>query len=182
MSAPHQQTMKQELGQLIVGFVDGVSNLYAMRDSENQPIEDDGPVVLTQQLCLLRGREFGKLLGFYKDRVVACWGEIAVRRLESEHAALRHASLNEPDLKKSFAVLTDSCAFEPAWRLVKDRFPTLEAFSGALATLFPNTSAVESDFSILGWEKDEYRQSMTDLSLEGVMQAKQYDEIKKLIS
>jgi len=32
-----------------------------------------------------------------------------------------------------------------------------------------NTASVEYDFSILGWEKDEYRLSMMDLALEGVM-------------
>ena len=41
--------------------------------------------------------------------------------------------------------------------------------------MFPNTASVKSDFSILGWEKDEYRKSLTDLSLEGVMQCKQYE-------
>lgn len=48
-------------------------------------------------------------------------------------------------------------------------------FYGGLASLCPNTASVESDFSILSWEKDEYRLSMTDLSLEGIIQCKQYE-------
>ena len=31
---------------------------------------------------------------------------------------------------------------------------------------------VESVFSILSWEKDEYRKSLIDLSLEGIIQCK----------
>jgi hypothetical protein len=30
------------------------------------------------------------------------------------------------------------------------------------------SASVESDFAILGWEKDEYCLSLTDLSLEGL--------------
>ena len=55
-------------------------------------------------------------------------------------------------------------------------------FVGELPAVFANTASVESDFSILGWERDEYRLSMTDLSLEGVLHCKQYDAIEKLAS
>lgn len=41
--------------------------------------------------------------------------------------------------------------------------------------MFTNTASVESDFSVLGWKKDEYRMSLTNLSLEGIMQCKQFD-------
>ena len=68
-------------------------------------------------------------------------------------------------------------SFEEAWAIVKGRFEILMDFCGGLASLFPNTSSVESDFSILSWEKDEYRLSMTDLSLEGIMHCKQYEQL-----
>jgi len=38
-------------------------------------------------------------------------------------------------------------------------------------TVFSNTATVESDFSGSKKEKDEHRKSLTDLSLEGAMQA-----------
>ena len=47
--------------------------------------------------------------------------------------------------------------------------------------MFVNIVFVESGFSILGWEKDEYRFSLTDLSLEEIMQSKQYELLKSLI-
>ena len=49
-----------------------------------------------------------------------------------------------------------------------------------LATTFPGTSTVESDFLVLEWEKDEYRPILSDLSLEGILQAKQATELKKI--
>ena len=46
--------------------------------------------------------------------------------------------------------------------------------------VFPNTTTIESDFSILGWEKDEYRKSLTDLSLDGIIQCKQFELLPSL--
>ena len=47
--------------------------------------------------------------------------------------------------------------------------------------VFANMASVESDFSILGWGKDEYRLWLTDLSLEGIMQPKQHELLKSLV-
>jgi hypothetical protein len=50
-------------------------------------------------------------------------------------------------------------------------------FCGGLATIFPGTTTVESDFSVLNWEFDEYRSALTESSLEGIMQAKQFEKL-----
>jgi hypothetical protein len=47
-------------------------------------------------------------------------------------------------------------------------------YCGVVATLFPGTSSVESDFSILRWEKDLFPKRLSNFGLEGVMQAKQF--------
>jgi hypothetical protein len=49
-----------------------------------------------------------------------------------------------------------------------------------LATTFPVTSTLESGFLVLGWEKDECRKMLSDLSLEGILQAKQAKGLKKI--
>jgi hypothetical protein len=45
-------------------------------------------------------------------------------------------------------------------------------FCGGLANAFANTTSVELDFSILKWEKNDFRQLMMNLTLEGIFQAK----------
>jgi len=55
-------------------------------------------------------------------------------------------------------------------------------FFGGLASVFPVTSTVESDFSIIGYEKDDYRQALTNFSLEGVMQCKQFELLGKIMA
>ena len=49
-----------------------------------------------------------------------------------------------------------------------------------MAAAFPGTSNVESDFSIVKWEKDVTRMSLSDFSLEGILHAKQYIKIYNL--
>jgi hypothetical protein len=60
------------------------------------------------------------------------------------------------------------------WDDLKGHFEHLQMFCGGLANAFTNTTSVESDFSILKWEKDDFRQSMMNLTLEGIFQAKQH--------
>jgi hypothetical protein len=50
----------------------------------------------------------------------------------------------------------------------------LRQFCAGIATVFLGTSTVESDFGVLNWEYDDFRSSLTDFSLEGVMQCKQF--------
>jgi hypothetical protein len=54
------------------------------------------------------------------------------------------------------------------------------AFLGGLATTFANTIAVESDFSILKWEMDEFCTCLMHLSLEGIFETKQRPILQSL--
>ena len=76
---------------------------------------------------------------------------------------------------------TSECeTFAAAWSWLNKEYPLLVTFAGGLATTFPGTITVELDFLVLGWEKDEYRTMLSDLSLEGILQAKQATELKKI--
>ena len=44
----------------------------------------------------------------------------------------------------------------------------------------PNRATVESDISVIGREKSDDWHDLTDFSLEGILNAKQYNDIKKL--
>jgi hypothetical protein len=64
---------------------------------------------------------------------------------------------------------------------LQNHFKHLKEFCGGLATAFPGTSSVESDFSIVTWEKDDCRTSLTDMSLEGSFHSKQFDKISSIV-
>jgi hypothetical protein len=63
--------------------------------------------------------------------------------------------------------------------LLGDRFTPLRDFAGGLATVLPSAATVESDFSLMKWEKNKFRSVQTDLSLEGILHYKQYEAILK---
>jgi len=63
-------------------------------------------------------------------------------------------------------------SFDDAWDYASGWFGHLQLFCGGLATVFANTTLIESDFSILKWEMDENRTCLMHLSLDGVFQAK----------
>jgi hypothetical protein len=63
---------------------------------------------------------------------------------------------------------------------LRGRFEELVDFAGGLATIFPRTATVESDFSVIGWEKYIYRSALTDFSLEGWLHARQFDRLRRL--
>ena len=70
-----------------------------------------------------------------------------------------------------------SATFEQAWQVYKVEYPQLYAFACGMATMFPTTATVESDFSVLKWEKNSHRLRLDDLSLAGIMHSKQYNRL-----
>jgi hypothetical protein len=73
--------------------------------------------------------------------------------------------------------------FADVWSaLGSNGFQNLNAFSGGIATLFPGTCTVESDFSVLRWEKDNHRKSLSDFGLEAILQSKPFHRLQQLSS
>ncbi|KAH9563585.1 hypothetical protein CY35_05G133100 [Sphagnum magellanicum] len=83
---------------------------------------------------------------------------------------------------KAFSIdsFDDSAAYRDAWTSLHNTYPLLEKFVGGLATIFPGTSTVESDFSVVKYEKNKNRMSLTDASLKGILHAKQYRRMHNL--
>jgi hypothetical protein len=52
---------------------------------------------------------------------------------------------------------------------------------GGLANAFANTTSIESDFSIMKWGKNDFWQSMMNLILKGIFQAKQFRVVMGII-
>lgn len=63
------------------------------------------------------------------------------------------------------------------WAPLDNRFRLQRQFCGGLASAFPGTATVESDFSVLKWDYDEFRTSHTEVSLEGIRQCKQFKKV-----
>ena len=53
----------------------------------------------------------------------------------------------------------DITSFDTAWQVMQGQFEILGDFCEGIATVFANTVSVESDFSILGFDNENYTHS-----------------------
>ena len=113
----------------------------------------------------------------HEQRLLRVFSQAQVRQIDEDFAALLRAYRTEPPLQTALDEMTGtSVSFQDAWAPVAGRFKMLKEFCGGIATVFPNSTTVEADFSRFGLEKTEYRKSLTDLSLEGVLHSKQFND------
>ena len=172
------------IGHLTTRIVEGIINIQAERNERNNA-DSDLPHVLPHELIKISTGDFGKqTVDVHLQQLRHSWSKETIAEIENEHRQLVIAYREEPALKSALDAYAHISikSFDTAWEIVEGRFKILRDFCGGIATVFANTISVESDFSILGWERDEYRLSMMDLSLEGVLHCKQYDAIEKLAS
>ena len=86
------------------------------------------------------------------------------------------------DLRIPINSSTSTDSFIDGWICIgSGRFEKLKEFCGGLGTVFPGTATVESDFSIVNIEKNDYRTALTDLALEGIMHSKQFTTIQSFV-
>jgi len=118
----------------------------------------------------------------YHDHLSKFWSEESIDQVEEGHRylfkmnnedAVLHAALDKHDVQTTF---------NDAWDAVPQhaRVECLRTFLDGLATTFANATVVESDFSILKWEMDEFRTCLMHLSLEGIFQTKQRPILQSL--
>jgi hypothetical protein len=165
-----------DIASVYVTAYDRVSQLSSLRDADNNALANPFslPPVLPHDLIKLSTAEFICRACRHTYRLQHHYSVDHIDVIADEHKLLLHTYRSEPVLKQAIDGLNDRSSFRDGWSLIGSRFPNLMEFCGVLATIFPGTSTVESDFSVLQWEKDNFRKSLSDFGLEGVMQSKQW--------
>jgi hypothetical protein len=169
----------KDVTKLYIEAASGISRIVAERDSMNEGT-DQLPPVMPNELAVLQHSEFCATVRKHRERLLARLSTTEIDIIEQEHQELVAAYTEEGQLRSALNACGSSTTFDEAWAVVKGRFKFLLRFCGGLASIFPGTSQVESDFCIVKGEKNVYRQSLTDLSLEGVLHSKQFDMLKVL--
>jgi hypothetical protein len=102
----------------------------------------------------------------------------------SEHTGLKRDVSNSDDLKIKQEEAANRAGaadyFRTYWEPLSGNYPHLQHFAGGLSTVFPGCSTVESDFSILKFEKIDHRISLSDVCIEGIFHARQLEEVEQL--
>lgn len=108
---------------------------------------------------------------------------LKIEEIGGQYASMKRACREKPSFTNTVHGCDDIKAdFAIGWVSggAADCFGALREFCGSLASVLSNTSMVESDFPIIGWEKDVYRKGLTDFSLEGVLYCKQLLRLRAL--
>ncbi len=108
----------------------------------------------------------------YRGHLAKHWSADLIDKVESEHRELLVVYAREPNVKAALDKHNNKTFFNKAWDCSKGHFMQLRQPCGGLATEFPNTTSVESDFSIIKWEKNDSCSSLTSLSFTGIMHVK----------
>jgi len=165
---------------MYVDAVVGIKKIMIERDESNVGV-NRLPPVLPSELARMSRAVFNDLFVLQRPRLGAFYSEDELISIGREFKGFLSQLRHEPEFKEMI-LGQDGMDFDDAWSLLRKRYPLMCQFFGGLASVFPGTSTVESDFSIIGYEKDDYRQALTNFSLEGVMQCKQFELLGKIMA
>ena len=170
-----QACILKEVALLGLKLINGVICVQAEHDRNNLVAHDLAPPVMPHELVNLKPCDFiDNVLEKYRAQLVKSWPIEEIDRIEKDQQAFYNAYQHEPHTQIIIDNQNHTMFFNEGWdALGADRFGALWMFCGGLGSAFANTASVESDFNILKWEKDDFRQSMIDLTLEGIFQTKQ---------
>jgi len=108
------------------------------------------------------------LLDPYRSQLAKFWPDEKIDLIKRHQQELFNAYKREPNSKLLIDKQDHTMFFNMGWDDLKGRFENLRMLCGGLANVVANTTSIESDFSILKWEKYDFQQSMMNLTLEGI--------------
>ncbi|KAH6569497.1 hypothetical protein BASA62_004868 [Batrachochytrium salamandrivorans] len=177
-----QQSTLEEVATFAFCIVANGLQIQAERDLATTLRELEIPPVMPADLVKLCPALFIKnILDPYRNHVAKHWNQDMIDLIEIQHCELIVVYGREPDVKAVLDAHDEKTYFNDAWDCLRGRFLHLRQFCGGLLTAFPNTTSVESDFSIVTWEKDNSRTSLTSLPLAGIIHAQQFQRMKSIM-
>ena len=177
-----------DVATLFLNAIDGIHDISALRNNNGEAIYDEIPAVLPGQLVALTSAQFGDLLTQQKERwlvthpVVANPKSLRLSRVEDEFTRMKFLYRTDAAFKARVDGTPDTAGFQEAWSIsaLGQSFDVLRVFVGGLASPYPTTGTVESDFSVLRWEKDDHRMALQDFTLEAILQCKESDRLDEI--
>jgi hypothetical protein len=147
------------VGKILLSIVNGLNSVEALCDEVNDASIDGMPPCLPHELLALKPRDIVQLVLKFQDRLLVSLTQNSIDLIMDQHKKLLNAVSKEPRFQIALARHSEHTDFSDAWKTpsIKDWFIELMEFCGGLVSPFPNTATVESDFSVLKWEKDLHR-------------------------
>ena len=163
------------------GILKGIDLIFTQRESNHGPDLEGVPPFMPKKLLLTSPQKFNEMIEDQKPRLVKSMTEDEINSIASEFKQLIKLKHRDTDLLNAIMDLEEKGAgFNAVWKPIRGLYPNLFNFSGGFATCFASTATVESDFSLIKYEKTDQRQRLTSLSLQGILQCKQFNKLRDL--
>jgi hypothetical protein len=154
MDSGHRETLLRLSESAILELVDGITAVVAERTEDNEACIDAAPDVLPHHLVRILPRDFCVYLQRHGERLDYTFSNEEIETTGRQHKTLYDSYHRQPDVKSSIDSFGDSASYRDVWIGLQNTYPLLEIFVGGLSTIFPGTSTVESDFSVVKYEKN----------------------------
>ena len=152
MSEVHIDSLVKEVTKLYVEAAARISRIVAERDANNEST-DELPAVLPNELVRLEHSLLCRNMQQHRERLLDRWTDTEIDIIEQEHQELVAAYHDEAPLQSALNACDEKTTFDDAWSIIRGRFKYLLRFCGGVASVFPGTSQVESDFSNIKGER-----------------------------
>ena len=174
-----QKDLWRDISKFVLSLVIGIEGIERQNDvSSGYKV----PPVLPHKLVKLRSYEFNAIVAEQTRQLLCLKTESNMEIIQEEHRELISAYRSEEPLCDTINSSMSTDSFIDGWKCIgSGRFEKLKEFCGGLGTVFPGTATIESDFSIVNLEKNDYRAALTDLSLEGILHLKQLTTIQSFV-
>lgn len=137
-----------------------IDNLVALQIDANTPPTTRYFRVHPRELLTLRPQEFYEILKSQHEHPSLYFSDSEITQIEGGFKAVKRACTSG-----TLPSRVDRKPFVDSWNPYGDRYSMLRRFSGGMATVFPGTSTVEADFSLLGNQETPERNSIPTLCL-----------------
>ena len=132
-------------------IVVGISKVCAERDNQNSSTQRLPPV-LPLDLCTILSRDFICSLEQQRIRLKQKFSDVEVEKIDDQFRKLRFGFTEQNEFAQMLQNASAGSAvqsFEQCWSPLGREFEDLQRFCGAIASVMPGTSSVESDFSLI---------------------------------
>ena len=154
-SAVIQKDIWQDVSKFVLSIVKGVEEI---EQQNNTSSGYKTPPALPCELVRLCSHQFNKIVNEQTRQFLLSKTKDDLVIIQQEHHELLRAYWSEEALRDAINALTNGFSFNHGWVCVgHGQFENMKEFCGGLAIVFPGMATVESNFSIVNYEKNEYR-------------------------
>jgi hypothetical protein len=178
-----RQHMSKSVAHFAVDLIAGVATIA--QDGRHYCAEDVGvlvnpPCVMPIEVFEMGKEAFMKVLEGQEPRLRESFGDEDMKAIERDFDDFVLAVAREPILSGVLKKHGRETDVSFAWSCLTGRFRMLQEFVGGLACVVPEAAAgtLASDLTLLNWAKPDYRQTMVDFALEGILHARQKTKVE----